>query len=130
MGIGEFIRGTNETPPEKGGFVSRSSLLTYSGASLAVTVLYTFFGAIIQPGTSPARAIFALVCAAPVGAFLYLHSITATMTASEKQEAAFIAFLNTIVLASAALGLASVAANQAPPPLGQPASPAPVPSAT
>src|SRR6267154_174832 len=87
-------------------FITPASLASVSGGTAAVTLLWTVAKALF--GKTAEMPLIPFVCALAVGAAIYWLSVAdkkVKMSAREKVVGTFIAFLNSMVLFSASLGI-------------------------
>jgi len=87
-------------------FITPASLASVSGGTAAVTLLWTVAKALF--GKTAEMPLIPFVCALAVGAAIYWLSVAdkkVKMSAREKVIGTFIAFLNSMVLFSASLGI-------------------------
>jgi hypothetical protein len=98
--------GTGTTVTEQGVFVTPQTIASFAGATLAVSLMWKVSG-IIRPGWE-SRPLVALVASALVGIVLYFISESdpgrGTVILRDRLIGIFVAFINTLVLFSAAIG--------------------------
>jgi hypothetical protein len=103
--------GTGESPV--GGFITKESFVTFSGATGVISLIWGFANHVVKPSASVKEYIGIGICAV-VGLLIYIINITDPNTPPSKRDMLigfFIALVNTIVLYMASFGLTTTTGN-------------------
>ncbi len=94
-------------PP--GGFISTQSIVTFPGATAAISIIWGFLNYVVKPGAEGKMWIGVSICAV-IGLIIYLINVTdpnAPTTTRDKLIGFMIAIINTMVLFMASFGVAT-----------------------
>lgn len=95
---------TANTGDKVGVFTTAQSLVTFSGATAAVTTIWKVLGKVYEP-FGPKNTLVPVVLALIIGIIIYLLSVTKGTGMKDKLTGFVIAIINSFTIAAAALGI-------------------------